>query len=130
MKSIIIATSVSLSSLLFHAGAGVAAPAAPPAVGAAETAQFEWDRLSGKNSGDAVDWEAVPAQNITWSRPADTAANPALRRRPANRSGPRAELKKPPLSAVPEPSIASMLLVGLVVLTLAGQSHRDEKFSS
>lgn len=131
MKSIIIATSVSLSvSLLFYAGASVAAPHTTPAMIVAETTQFEWDQVSGNSNGDALDWEAMPAENTNWWHPADTAANPALRQRPANRADPRAEMKKPPLSAVPEPSIASMLLVGLVVLTLAGQSPKDEKFSS
>jgi hypothetical protein len=127
MKSIIIATSL---SLLLYAGAGVAAPHTTPATVVAETTQFEWDQVSGNGNGAVLDWEAVPADNTTWSRPADTAANTATRHRPANRTEPRAELKKPPLSAVPEPSIASMLLVGLVVLTLAGQSQKDEKFSS
>ena len=127
MKSII---SVKSMSLLLCAGASVAAPPTTPAIVMAETAQFEWDHVAGTHNGDAFDWETVPAEDTTWSHPPGNAANPALPHRPANRTAHRAELKKTPLSAVPEPSIASMLLVGLIVLTLAGQSHKDEKFSS
>lgn len=127
MKSIISVTSM---SLVLCAGASVAAPHTPPAIVVAETAQFEWDRVAGTGNGDAFEWESVPADDTTWAHRADAITNPAARQRPAYRTAPRAELKKTPLSAVPEPSIASMLLVGLIVLTLAGQSQKDEKFSS
>jgi len=127
MKSIISVTSM---SLLLCAGASFAAPHTTPAAVVAETAQFEWDHVAGTHNGDAFDWETVPADDSTWSHPPGAAANQALPQRPPNRTTPRAELKKTPLSAVPEPSIASMLLVGLIVLTLAGQSQKDEKFSS
>lgn len=119
MNALIITTSACL--LLCNGAAGAATPAAV-------AVQYEWEH----NGDNRLDWEAIPPDSTAWYKPRpDTPA--AARHQaepPARRPGPRAELKKAPLSPVPEPGVASMLLVGLVILMLAGRVPRAEKFSA
>ncbi|WP_295990071.1 hypothetical protein [Rugamonas sp.] len=121
MKSIIITTS---TFLLLSSGVAVAAPHHATVTIAAGNAQFEWDR----NDDSRLDWEAVPPENTVWYNPA-----PAIAGRPSvylqvRGAAARAEMKKAPLSPVPEPGVTAMLLVGFIILMLAGRVPRDEKF--
>ncbi|HJV02200.1 MAG TPA: hypothetical protein VJ752_16820 [Burkholderiaceae bacterium] len=70
-------------------------------------------------------------QAASWVRPRLTAAKvqPAAERLSAGKKEARVAALKSKFSDLPEPPMASMLLIGLILLFLTVQEEKDEKFT-